>query len=98
MIHHIVCFRFKAGITPEQIAGAGAALLGMQGRIPEIRGVRWGENFAPSAGEYSHVLTVILDDMAAVHRYLAHPVHVQVVAEAIAPIREARLALDFEMG
>jgi hypothetical protein len=97
MIHHLVCIRFKAGTTPEQIARAGAALLGLRGRIPESRALRWGPNFAPSAGEYSHVLTVILDDMAAVNRYLADPVHVQVVAEAIAPIREARLALDVAM-
>jgi Stress responsive A/B Barrel Domain len=97
MIHHIVCFRFKSGTTPEQIARAGTALLGMYPRIPEIRGIRWGENFAPSAGEYSHVLSVILDDMAAVHRYLSHPVHVEVVAEALGPIHAARVALDIEM-
>ncbi len=96
MIHHLVCFRFKAGTTPEQVERAGQALLGMKGRIPEIREIRWGPNFGPSTNDYTHVLTVLLDDMAAVGRYLAHPVHVQVVAEALAPIREARLAIDVE--
>jgi len=96
MIHHLVCFRFKAGTTPEQVERAGQALLGMKGRIPEIREIRWGPNFGPSVNDYTHVLTVLLDDMAAVGRYLAHPVHVQVVAEALAPIREARLAIDVE--
>jgi hypothetical protein len=96
MIYHFVCFRFKAGTTTEQIDQAGKALLGMQGRIPEIRAIRWGRNFSPAAEEYSHVLTVEMDDMAAVNRYAAHPVHVQVVAEALAPIREARLAIDVE--
>jgi hypothetical protein len=96
MIHHIVAFRFKAGTTAEQIGHAGKALLGMNGRIPEIRAIRWGPNFGPSTNEYTHVLTVVLDDMAAVNRYVAHPVHVQVVADALAPIREARLALDVE--
>lgn len=96
MIYHLVCFRFKAGTTAGQIEHAGKALLGMNGRIPEIRAIRWGLNFGPSTSEYTHVLTVVLDDMAAVERYLAHPVHVQVVAEALAPIREARLAIDVE--
>ena len=96
MIQHVVCFRFEAGTTAEQIAHAGRSLLGMKGRIPEIREVRWGLNLGPSTAEYTHVLTVILDDMAAVARYTTHPVHVQVVAEALAPIREARLAIDFE--
>jgi hypothetical protein len=31
-----------------------------------------------------------------VERYLAHPVHQQVVSDQIAPVREARLALDIE--
>jgi hypothetical protein len=96
MIHHIVCFRFKPGTADAAITAAADALYGMLGRIPEVRAVRWGPNFAPSAGDYSHVLTVVLDDMAAVRRYLEHPAHVEVVQQYIAPIREARLALDIE--
>ncbi|MDZ4863634.1 MAG: Dabb family protein [Gemmatimonadota bacterium] len=96
MIHHIVCFRFKPGTAPAQIAEAGAGLLGMAGRIPGIRAIRFAPNLAPSATEYSHVLTVALDDMAAVQRYGDHPAHLETVARFLAPIREARLALDIE--
>ncbi len=97
MIHHIVCFRFKPGTPESAIKRAGEALLGMTGRIPEVRDVRWGPNLAPSATEYPWVLTVVVADMAAVERYLAHPVHQQVVAEFLAPVRDGRLALDVEM-
>ncbi len=97
MIHHIVCFRFQPGTTNDQIAAAEAALLGMAGKIPEIRAIHWGANLAPSVGEYSHVLVVAVDDMPAVLRYSEHPVHQQVVSEFLAPIREARLALDVEV-
>lgn len=97
MIHHIVCFRFKPGTADATIAAAGEALCGMQGRIPEIREVRWGPNLAPSAAEYPWVLVVLLDDMGAVARYTEHPVHQEVVARHLAPVREARLALDVEM-
>ena len=96
MIYHIVCFRFREGTTADQIAAAGDALLGMQRTIPDVRGVRWGPNLAPSAGEYSHVLTVILDNMAAVSRYLEHPAHREVVSQYLSPVREARLAIDIE--
>lgn len=96
MIHHIVAFRFKAGTTPAQIIEAGAGLLAMAGRIPDIRAIRFAPNLAPSASEYSHVLTVVLDDMAAVQRYGDHPVHLETVARFLAPIREARFALDIE--
>ncbi len=94
MIHHIVCFRFHENTPSERIAQAGEALRAMAGRIPEIREVAFGPNHAPSAGEFSHVLTVVCDDMDAVHRYMAHPVHLQTVADHIAPIRSARLAID----
>ena len=96
MIHHIVCFRFKPDTPPERVAAAGTALRGMRGRIPEIRDLSWGPNLAPGAAEYPWVLTVVMDDMAAVGRYLEHPHHQQVVAEYLAPFREARLALDIE--
>ncbi len=96
MIQHIVLFRFKPGTPDAAIQAAGEALRGMKGKIPEVRAVRWTRNLAPSAAEYPWVLTVEVDDMAAVDRYTAHPVHQQVVAEYLAPVREARLALDIE--
>jgi hypothetical protein len=96
MIHHIVCFRFVPGASGPRIAAAGAALVALRGVIPEIRDIRFGPNHGPSAAEYSHALTVVFDDMAAVVRYLAHPAHVRAVAEHLAPIREARLAIDLD--
>ena len=96
MIQHIVLFRFKPGTSDLTIRATGDALRGMQGKVPEVRVVRWTRNLAPSAVEYPWVLTVEVDDMAAVERYLAHPVHQGVVTEHIAPVREARLAIDVE--
>jgi Stress responsive A/B Barrel Domain len=97
MILHIVCLRFKPGTRTEAIAATGQALLGMAGRIPEIRQIRWNPNLAPTAADYSHVLTVAVDDLAALERYLVHPAHQDVSARHIAPIRDARLALDIEV-
>ncbi|HXG45594.1 MAG TPA: Dabb family protein [Gemmatimonadales bacterium] len=97
MIRHLVLFRFRPGTSEEQIRQAGDALCAMRHHIPEIREVRWGANLSPeSAGEYSHVLTVVVDDLPAVERYLAHPVHRRTVADYVAPIREARLAVDLD--
>lgn len=98
MIHHVVLFRWKPDTTPAQLASAEHALRGMVGRIAEIRALHYGPNLGPSQAEYPWALLVVCDDMAAVERYAAHPVHVDVVQSAIAPIREARLAIDFEVG
>ena len=97
MIHHVVLFRWTASATPEQVEAAGAALLGMKGRIPEIHSVAFGPNLAESRTEYTHALLVVVDDMAAVKRYIDHPHHVHVAKTFLLPIREARLAIDFEV-
>lgn len=97
MIHHVVLFRWNASATPEQVAAAGTALLGMPGRIPEVRSVAFGLNLAESSSEYTHALLVVVDDMAAVKRYVDHPHHVDVAKTFLLPIREARLAFDFEV-
>ena len=96
MIHHIVCFRFKPDTPAEAVQQAGAALLAMQGKIPEVRSVWWGPNLAAGVTEYSHVLTVVVDDTAALARYLGHPMHLETVARYIVPLREKRLAIDVE--
>ena len=96
MILHLVLFRFKPGTGSEAIAAAGGALLSLQGKIPDIRAIRWGPNLAADSLEYSHGLVVALKDMAAVERYRDHPAHREVVAKYLAPIRESRLAADLE--
>jgi len=96
MIQHIVLLKFKESATPGQVVEAGEALLAMKEGIPEIKAVHFGPNLGPSINQYSHVLVVTCDDMGAVERYLAHPVHRQTVDRFIAPIRDARLAADVE--
>jgi hypothetical protein len=70
----------------------------MKGRIPEIRSVAFGPNLADSRAEYTHALLVVVDDMAAVKRYVDHPHHVHVARTYLLPIREARLAIDLEVA
>jgi hypothetical protein len=95
MIHHVVLLKFSSATTSADISAAEKGLLAMKGRIAEIRDVRFGPNLGTSAEQYSHVLLVTCDDMDAVERYLAHPVHRNTVDQVIAPIRETRLAVDF---
>jgi len=97
VIHHVVLFRWTASATLEQVNAAGAALLGMLGQIPEVHSVSFGPNLAESRAEYTHALLVVVDDMAAVKRYVDHPHHVHVAKTFLLPIREARLAIDFEV-
>jgi hypothetical protein len=96
MIQHIVLFKIRDAATPGQIVEATEALLDMRKAIPEISAVHFGPNLGPSVKEYSHVLMVTCADMGAVQRYLDHPVHRSTVDRFIAPIRDARVAVDLE--
>lgn len=99
MIHHVVLFRFRPGTGEPQIAAARDALLAMRGRIPEVRDVRFERNLSPAADEWPWVLLVVIEGgMAGVQRYSEHPVHVETVSRFLAPMREARLAIDLEVA
>lgn len=97
MILHLVLFRFRAGVSAADIEAARDALLTLGQSVPEVRRIAWTRNLGPSAPDYPFVLSVSLDDMASVERYLTHPAHVDAVARWLAPIREARLAVDIEV-
>lgn len=96
MIRHIVLFRFADDASADAIEAARDALGAMRANIGEIRDLSFGPNLGPSAGEWPHVLMVTVDNMAAVEAYLTHPVHVDTIARFVAPIREARMAIDVE--
>ncbi|MEO8295287.1 MAG: Dabb family protein [Gemmatimonadota bacterium] len=95
MIHHVVLFNFLPTTTEPQLDAAERGLLAMKGQIAEVLDVRFGRNLGPSADQYSHALLVVCEDMDAVRRYLDHPVHRNTVSTLIAPIRSARMAVDF---
>ena len=98
MIHHIVLFRFAEDTASAQIEDAADALRAMRDSIPDVRAVSFGPNLGPSSGEWPYVLIVAVDDMAGVGRYSAHPVHLDIVARFITPIREARIAVDVDVA
>jgi hypothetical protein len=96
MLHHTVLFRWRPGTTPERSAQLARRLEALQGVVPEVRAIHAGPNLDASASEWPFVLLVIVEDQAALQRYLAHPAHVA-VAKEIAEVRVARLAADLEV-
>ena len=98
MIHHIVQFEWKPDATAAQIDAAAAALLAMRSGIPDIRDIRFGPNLVEETVPFRHVLIVVCDDMDALRRYIAHPVHKEVVLTYMKPILQARVAADLDVG
>ena len=94
MVTHVVLFKLKDR-SQESIQKAKDVLLGLQGRIPELRGFEVGADGLHSERSYDIALIAKFDDMAGLNAYQRHPEHVN-AAEYMRQVREAAVAVDYE--
>ena len=97
MIRHVVMFKWKDGTTSEQIQAAADRLGRLAAEIPEIAAYSFGADAALSEGASDFAVVADFATVGDWRAYLAHPAHMLVVEEAIAPIRESRVVMQFEM-
>lgn len=96
MIKHIVCFKLKNNST-ENCEKAKEVLLSMQGNVPQLRGIEVGVDFLHSERSYDVILQVLLDDAKALDDYQNDPYHCSVVKPHMHSVREASVAIDYEI-
>lgn len=97
MLHHTVLIRWKRETSAERQAELAAKLRALKDVIPEIRAIHTGPNLDPNAPEWPFALLVVVEDLAALKRYIDHPAH-QAVSKEISAARDARLAVDLEVS
>lgn len=97
MIHHTVLIRWKRETSVERQSELAAKLRALKSVIPEIRSIHTGPNLDANAVEWPFALLVVVDDLAALKRYVDHPAH-QAVSKEVSAARDARLAVDLEVG
>ncbi len=90
----MVWMKFHAAVSDERIAEHLAALRSLPADVAVIRSLNCGANFTDRADGYTHGLSVVLDDRAALGVYADHPRHVE-VATALRADAEL-MALDYE--
>lgn len=97
MIKHVVTFKFKG--TPEQRKDVATrfaeALVQLPCEIPQIKSIEVGLNINPKE-DWDLVLTASADSLEDVAIYSAHPAH-QAAVEIIAPYKEARACVDYQV-
>ncbi len=96
MIRHIVCFKLKEP-TEENCREAARVLSSMRGQVEEIIDMEVGVDFLHSARSYDVILQVTLADREALDRYQNAPYHVNVVKKHMHAVREASIAVDYEI-
>ena len=94
MVTHVVLFKMKDR-SGQSAAHIVDLLLGMEGKIPGMRGIEAGVDYSKSDRSFDVALVTRHDDRAALDAYQVHPVH-EAVKKVIAELRDQAVAVDFE--
>jgi hypothetical protein len=94
MLMHIVMFKLKDR-RPEEVAKARNKLMGLAGRVPQLRSLEVGANIVPSERSFDLALVSTFDSLADLQAYQAHPAHVE-VGGFMRPLCESIVSVDYE--
>lgn len=93
MLAHIVLFKLK---NKEDAGRVKEKLLGMIGKIPQLRFLEVGLDVFQSERSYDVALYSKFDSLQAMQEYAVHPVHLDVV-EFLKELRESTITVDYEL-
>jgi hypothetical protein len=96
MVKHVVCFKLKDN-SPEKCAEAKEVLLSMRGNVPQAKEITVDVDFLHSERSYDIMLTVLVEDAAALEAYQKDPYHCGTVKPYMHAVRSASIAVDAEM-
>jgi hypothetical protein len=96
LLRHVVCFKFKADATEEQIQHVADEFALLPSRIDTIVDFEWGINNSPEdhAKGFTHCFVVTFRDEAGREEYLPHPAHNDFVA-IVGPVVEDVFVIDY---
>ncbi len=94
MITHIVLFKLKDR-SRGNVEKAMDVLLGMKGKIPQLRHLEVGLDVLHSQRSFDIALVTKFDSLEDLDAYQKHPVHVE-VAKCMTSVRKYSVAVDYE--
>ncbi len=94
MITHIVFFKLKDG-SQQNVRKAMDVLLGMKGKIPQLRYLGAGSDVLHSQRSCDIALITKFDSLEDLDAYQKHPVHVE-VAKYMTSVRKFSVSVDYE--
>lgn len=92
LITHIVFFKFK---DAKDIDRVKEALLGLQGKVPQLRHLEVGVDIIRSERSYDLALVTKFDSLADLDAYQVHPDHQEVV-KLVGTVKESVVAVDYQ--
>ncbi len=99
MVKHIVLFKLKDEVAADERLAAARrfkeAIEALPAKIPSIRKIEVGLNINPSE-TWTIALYSEFDSLDDVKAYSVHPEHLA-AGKLIAPVRESRACVDYEL-
>lgn len=96
MVKHVVCFKLKDN-SPEKCAEAKEVLLSMRGKVPQVLDLTVDVDFLHSERSYDVMLTVFVEDAAALEAYQKDPYHCGTVKPYMHAVRSGSIAIDAQV-
>jgi len=95
MITHIVLFKFKDDTTDNQIQKAKNMIEALKDKVPTLKQIEVGVNFADEDRAMDMSLLSTFDDRVGLDEYATHPIHLEVIAY-IKSIASYTKVVDYE--
>ncbi|MGJ8672218.1 Dabb family protein [Rubritalea sp.] len=95
-LRHVVIFKFKDDVKPEQITAIEQQFVDLKGKIESIEDLEWGTNTRPEAKEegFTHCFFVTFKNQEDLDKYSPHPEHQKFVAN-FKPVLDKLLVIDY---
>ncbi|QMU29540.1 Dabb family protein [Adhaeribacter radiodurans] len=95
-LRHVVAFKFKPGITPEQMQKATKDFLQLKTRIPQIMELEGGPDVAiqNKNGKFTHCFVVTVKNQEDLNTYGEHPIH-KAFSQSVDPLLAEVMVVDY---
>lgn len=97
MFVHIALFKWKDGVTRDEVAATLKAVEALQDKIAGVVEISTGQNTSRYSEGYTDVVLVRAETQEAIENYRRHPDHV-VMAKKIEAMEERGVGVDFNTG
>jgi len=96
ILRHVVLFKFKEGVTPEQIKQVEEGFRKLPSQIDTVVDFEWGTNVSKAelSEGFTHCIFMTFINQKGLDAYIPHPAH-QAFGELVKPLAEKILVLDY---
>lgn len=97
MFVHIALFKWRQGVTRDEVAAALKEVGALQEKIPGVVEISTGQNSSRYSEGYTDVVLVRAETQEAIDNYRLHPDHAA-VAKKIEAMEASGVGVDFKTG